>query len=291
MMIHEIVGKKHLQSGVRLIATSLTLGILLGPAIGGALMLWLGPALGIMVNALIYLPLILWLWKAPYGPAFKSDRSVRQLRPMRGIFDIIDTIKSVANHQTIISMTLLTGMASLFVGNAYQAQMPEFTLNLLPNDKGLFYAILLTSSGLGAISAGIVLESCNLLQARPRTVFYLVFLWCISIISFSVSSNAYISLILLFFAGFLELTYKSMAQTLVQLNAPNDIRGRVIGLFNMSSLGLKSFSGFTVGIGGAIVGIHWSLGISAALLFSFSILLLVLVMRMRGSISQNGKLS
>ena len=284
MMIHEIVGREHLQSGVRLIATSLTLGILLGPAIGGGLMLWLGPAYGIMINASIYLPLILWLWKAPYGPGFNSNKSVRQLRPMRGFNDIFETIKIVANHQTIISMTLLAGIASLFVGNAYHAQMPEFTLDLLPNDDGIFYTILLTASGIGAISAGIVLESCNFLQARPRTVFYLVFVWCLLIISFAASSNAYISLVLLFFAGFLELSYKSMAQTLVQLNAPNEIRGRVIGLFNMSSLGLKSFSGFTVGIGGAIVGIHWSLGISAALLLTFSIVLMIFVMRTRSSI-------
>ena len=62
MLIHEIVGREHLQSGVRLMATSLTLGVLLGPAVGGGLMLWLGPSLGIIVNALIYMPLVFWLW-------------------------------------------------------------------------------------------------------------------------------------------------------------------------------------------------------------------------------------
>ena len=187
-----------------------------------------------------------------------------------------------------MTMTLLAGAASLFVGNAYHAQMPEFTLDLLPNDNGTFYAILLTASGIGALTAGIVLESGNLLQARPRTVFYLVFLWCIIIMGFAASPNAYFSVVLLFIAGFLELTYKSMAQTLVQLRAPSEMRGRVIGLFNMSSLGLKSFSGFTVGIGGAVVGIHWSLGISAILLLAFTIILLIFAQGLRPSTTASG---
>ena len=60
-----------------------------------------------------------------------------------------------------------------------------------------------------------------------------------------------------------------MAQALVQLNAPVDIRGRVVGLFNMAGLGMRAFSGVTVGVFGTAVGIHWSLGLSAAVLLAF----------------------
>jgi hypothetical protein len=73
---------------------------------------------------------------------------------------------------------------------------------------------------------------------------------------------------LLFVAGFLELSFGSMTQTLVQMNAPANIRGRVIGLFNMSALGLRAFSGITVGLLGSLVGVHWSLGLSAMVLLT-----------------------
>jgi len=56
----------------------------------------------------------------------------------------------------------------------------------------------------------------------------------------------------------------------------------------MSSLGLKSFSGFTVGIGGAVVGIHWSLGVSAILLLAFTIILLIFAQGFRPSTTANG---
>ena len=54
-----------------------------------------------------------------------------------------------------------------------------------------------------------------------------------------------------------------MAQTLVQIDAPPDKRGRVIGLFNMASLGLRAFSGISVGLLGSLIGVHWSLALSA----------------------------
>jgi hypothetical protein len=64
-----------------------------------------------------------------------------------------------------------------------------------------------------------------------------------------------------------------MAQALVQINAPADIRGRVVGLFNMAGLGMRAFSGVTVGLLGAVIGIHWSLGLSAAALLAFLLVL------------------
>ena len=61
-----------------------------------------------------------------------------------------------------------------------------------------------------------------------------------------------------------------MAQTIVQLNAPPEIRGRVVGLFNMSFLGLKTFSGVTTGFIGSVIGLHWALGLSSILLLLFA---------------------
>jgi hypothetical protein len=80
---------------------------------------------------------------------------------------------------------------------------------------------------------------------------------------FSLSKSYWLALGFLFAAGFLELSFNAMAQSLVQLNAPPDKRGRVIGLFNMASLGLRAFSGVSVGLLGSLIGVHWSLALSA----------------------------
>jgi MFS family permease len=73
LLIHDIVGREHLHSGVRLMAMSRVLGLLGGPAVGGVMLLLFGPSLGMLLNVLIYLPLTLWLWRAPYGPRFRAE--------------------------------------------------------------------------------------------------------------------------------------------------------------------------------------------------------------------------
>jgi hypothetical protein len=105
-------------------------------------------------------------------------------------------------------------------------------------------------------------------------------LWCVAIAGFALSTNYYLSLALLFSAGVLNLTFSSMGQTIVQLLAPPQLRGRLIGLFAMASNGLKAFSGVTVGVLGGLVGVHWSLAGSALALMAVTILLAAFAMPM-----------
>jgi MFS family permease len=267
VLLYDIVGPADLSSAVRLNATARYLGVLVGPAVGGAILLALGPSLGILLNTVFYLPLVLWLVNAPYGPRFRKGAPPPR-RAVRGLADIAQTIHDIAGHRVIVSMTLLGGCASFFVGNAYNAQMPGFALDLGHGDPGVAYSTLLAADAAGALLAGVLLESRAVLAANARTAIILAVLWCCALMGFSLAAVYPLALALLFTAGFFELAFNAMAQTLVQLNAPNEIRGRVIGLYNMASLGLRAFSGVTVGLIGSLIGVHWSLALSALVMLA-----------------------
>ena len=262
MLIYDIVGPQDLASAVRLNAMARYLGILVGPAVGGAILLALGPAHGIMLNTIFYLPLVLWLVKAPYGPRFRKGTPPPR-RAVRGLADIVNTIRDVKQHTVIVAMTVLAGAASFFVGNAYSSQMPGFAAELGHGDPGVSYSMLLAADAAGGLLAGLALEGRNILPPRPRTAIILALLWCVALTVFALSHSYALALCFLLAAGFLELSFNAMAQSLVQIKAPPDMRGRVIGLFNMASLGLRAFSGISVGLLGSLIGIHWSLALSA----------------------------
>jgi MFS family permease len=190
-------------------------------------------------------------------------------------------MRAIAGNRTIVSMSLLAGGASLFVGNAYQAQMPEFAEHLGHGDGGVGYGLLFGADAAGALAAGLVLEARGLLQPKPTTAFVLAMLWCCAIGAFAVASSYPLALALLFVAGFVQLAFLAMAQALVQMNAPAAIRGRVIGLYNTSSLGLRAFSGVTVGILGSLIGIRWSLALAALALLAVTAVLLAFTVRPR----------
>ncbi len=262
LLLHHIVGPAELASAVRLGATARYLGMLTGPFIGGLLLIAFGAAHGILINALIYLPMIVWLWYAPHGPQHRraDDHSTR------GFGDLWATFRSIRANPTVLCMVLLAALAALFVGNAYQAQMPGFATDLGHGDPGLSYRALLGADAAGALAAGFVLESRGLLRPAARTALLLAMAWCAALGLFAAVHLYPVALLLLFAAGFLELAFNSMAQAIVQISAPAAIRGRVIGLFTMAASGMRMFSGITVGLVGGLIGIHYSLGVSAAVL-------------------------
>ncbi len=272
MLLYDIVGPEHLASAVRLNATARYLGVLVGPAIGGGMLLLFGATKGMFINTAFYLPLILWLIAAPYGRKFRAAGVAGAKRAVRGFADITQTLRDIRPMPVLGAMLLVAGGASFFIGNSYQASMPELARDLGEYGDSATYFMLLAADAAGALVAGVLLEtSRKLLPMSARNAQRLAMLWAVAIGAFALNGNYYLALVLLFCAGFLELSFSSMVQTLVQLNAPNEIRGRVLGLFNMASLGLRAFSGVLVGLVGSQISVHYSLAGAAG---AFTLLML-----------------
>ena len=282
LIIHDIVGREYLQSAVRLNSTARQMGILLGPAVGGVTMLFFGPAIGLFLNVLMFAPMILLMFVLPYtGHGRDEGMSVRA--PRLSFAGALQLMRETSANPTILSMILLGGATSLLVGNAFQAQMPEFAHGFGHDHQDVAYSMLLGANAAGAVVGGLLLEGRGLLKASARNAAICSILWCLAITGFATTSSYPAAIALLFCAGLLNLAFLSMAQTLVQLRAPNQLRGRLIGLFNMSHNGLKAFSGVTVGVIGGLIGIHWSLAISAMILLAVTVALFALVIPGRGA--------
>jgi MFS family permease len=277
LMLHDIVGRETLPSAVRLNSTSRSLGVLCGPAIGSALLLGLGETWGIWANVLIYLPLTFWLLVVPYTGHLREATGVRRA-PMT-FADAFKTLREVADNPTLISMVALGGVSSLFIGAALGPQMPEFAEGLGISEAGLVYGALLAANAAGAVFGGLVLESTGILRPNARTAMLSTVVYGACMVGFALSWNYPFSLGLLVLAGMANLASQSIAQTLVQLLAPPEKRGRVVGVYNMSSGGLRAGSGVTVGVLGGFIGIHWSLASSALTLCIVALGLLLYTLR------------
>jgi MFS family permease len=263
LMLHDMVGRTHLGSAIRLHASSRYLAILLGPAIGGGLMLLLGPAWGLLTNVLLYLPFTIFLLITPYTGHVRDAGRAR--RPLRlGLGELVALVGEARAERRVMTMILLGAATSFFVGNAFQAQMPEYAYRLGAVEAKVWYSILLAANAAGALLGAILLESLDV-PPSPRAAILCAGAWAVTLVLFPIAPNYVVAVALLAASGAFNIAFTSMAQTLVQLLAPPDIRGRMVGLFNTAMLGLRAGSGVTVGILGAAIGVHWSLMLSAAL--------------------------
>ncbi|MGW4946857.1 MFS transporter [Actinoplanes sp. NPDC004185] len=263
LMLHDFVGDDELPSAVRLNATFRSLGVLFGPVVGSALLLGLGPAAGIFVNVAFYLPLTLFLFRTRFTGHTRDDRAPRR---RMGIVDSVRALREVSANRTLVSMIILGGLGSFFVGASMQSSMPIFAQDLGAGSAGTAYGILLFANGAGGVIGGILLEATGRLRPTVAAAVVSTGVYGLSTLLFAVSTSYPLSVLLLVVGGVANLASMSIGQTLVQLLAPPADRGRVIGVYGMSANGLRFGSGVTVGLFGAVVGIHWSLGLSAAAL-------------------------
>ena len=264
LMLHDFVGRDELPSAVRLNATFRSLGILFGPVVGSALLLGLGPTTGIFVNVAIYLPLTLFLFRTRFTGHLRDGGVVA--RPRVGITDSFRVLRDIRADHTVVSMIALAGLGSFFVGASMQASMPIFAQDLGAGSAGTAYGVLLFANGAGGVIGGILLEATGRISPTVRAAVISTAVYGLCSLGFAVTGSYPLAIVLLLAGGAGNLASMSIGQTVVQLRAPAADRGRVIGLYGVSANGLRAGSGFTVGLLGAAIGVHWSLGLSAAAL-------------------------
>src|SRR5262249_50920476 len=181
-----------------------------------------------------------------------------------GLRDALRLFAEVRSDRRLVTMIVLGGATAFFVGNAFQAQMPEYAHHLGTDEAGVGYSVLLAANAVGAVIGALLLEGSNLLPPTARTAILCAAAGSVTIGLFPAAPTYGTAVALLVLAGVFNIAFTSMAQTLVQLLAPPTLRGRIVGLFNTAMLGLRAGSGLTVGVLGAVIGVQWSLALSAA---------------------------
>jgi MFS transporter len=280
LIVHNIVGPNHLPSAIRLNATSRYLATLFGPAVGGGLMFLLGPGGGILANVLLYIPLSIFLLYVRYTGHTDREHRPPQLSRL-GFGEMWQLFSRGGLDRRIVLMIVLGGTASFFVGSGFQAQMPEYAHHHGADDEGGSYTGLLAANAAGAVTGALLLESLPGFRPTVRAAIICAAIWGTLMALFPAAHGYAMAFATLMLAGAFNVAYTSMAQTLVQLLAPAQLRGRIVGLFNMSVMGLRAGSGFTIGVVGAFIGVELSLTLSATMVVLIALGLLVVDVRRR----------
>jgi MFS family permease len=278
LMLHDFVGLEELPSAVRLNATFRSLGILFGPVVGSALLLGLGPTRGIFVNIAIYLPLTLFLFRTKFTGHVR-DHGIPRARV--GLVDSLRVLRTVRSNHTLVSMIVLAGLGSFFVGTSLQTSMPVFAQHLGAGHAGIAYGVLLFAGGLGGVIGGLLLEVSGRIRPTVRAAVVSTAIYGVTSVLFALSSSYPMAVALLLIGGIANLASMSITQTVVQLLAPAADRGRIVGLWGVSANGLRAGSGFTVGLVGAAIGLPSALAFSAAALCAGTVVAGVYALRGR----------
>ena len=245
-----------------------------GPMLGGGLIVLFGPAENFMVQAAMYLGVMgtVYMCKT-FEP--RLDRSGRKsfLGDMREGYAWVAT--SPEARLLVLMMALYPG----FVIPIHSALMPVFAKDVFHGGAGGL-GLLLSAIGLGGVLGGFLAANLNRIDRRGLMQLFALFLLSGALMAFAllggVTGLLWVGFIMLVIAGLGGTLFSTINQTVLQMVAPDEMRGRVTGVLNIQPI-FSSAGIFIVGIAAdlwdpvpvAIVdaGIMMSIGL-AVLLFS-----------------------
>jgi MFS family permease len=183
-----------------------------------------------------------------------------------GVLAAARVFRDVSRDRVLAAMIILAGLGSFFVGSAMQTSMPSIASTTTGISSGTAYGLLLFANGLGGVLGGLLLEGTGWIRLSVRTALWSTAVYGASTVFFAVSHDYLIAAPLLVIGGIANLAALSITQTVVQLRAPREKKGQVIGVYGVGANGMRIGSGLTVGLFGAAVGLRPALGWSSAAL-------------------------
>ncbi|CCG42213.1 MFS transporter [Magnetospirillum molischianum] len=236
----EMVGRDDLPNAIALNSSLFNGARLFGPAIAGLLVAAGGEGWCFAVNAVSYLAVIsgLLAMRRHPEPILPSQASV--------LAHVREGFAFVASHIPIRALMLLLGISSL-MGISYTVLMPIFADRILGGGPaGL--GILMSASGLGALSAAIILAARGKLQGLETWVAHGSIAFGLALVLFSLSPWFWLSAAILVGAGFSFMVQMAASNTLIQMMVPDRYRGRTMALYSMMFIGMAPFGALLAGL-------------------------------------------
>lgn len=242
-----LVGRAELPNAVALNSSIFNAGRVFGPALGGVVIAAAGVAVCFVLNAVSFLAVLLALALMRASELFPVDRGGG--RP-RGVGAIREGLGYVLRHRSlrlIIGSTAVVG----FVGFNVRVLIPvltDKTLHAGPHTLGVLFACF----GAGALTGALITASTE----RPRWRRSLAGLGGLGVflLALSLPQSVWSAGPLLALVGISFTFYSATSQAMLQLTAPDALRGRVVSLYLLVFGGLQPIgsllSGWLSSVGG-----------------------------------------
>jgi MFS family permease len=252
-IVVEMVGKQQLFNAIALNSVAFNSSRIIGPAIAGLLISAVGMSGCFYLNGLSFCAVIAALFWIKFQ-GFKQGKSSSAFKDMK------DLLVFVRARRLVLALLSMVAAISLF-GISYVILMPVFVNDILgAGVRGL--GILMSGTGIGALAGALVLARLGDFRYKGKLLIYAGFLFSVSLIVFSLSRNYFFALFSLIFVGSSSVMAISLVNTLLQINVPDKLRGRIMSLFMVTFAGIMPFGNLIAGT------LAQTLGVSSALLLS-----------------------
>jgi MFS family permease len=256
----ELVGRDLIPSAVALNAAVHNSARILGPSLGGVVVAWLDVAGAFALNAASYGAVLVTL------AAMRLERDQARNTRLFGnpLAEIGETIAFAAS-QPLLVFTLGSLTCLGIFGFNYSTFLPllaRYELDMGPSGYGILSAGLGAGAILGALAVARAGRGTPSRQVWGGLAFALV-LGCVGL-----SGSPFLSVLLLAALGIAGTTFTTTANTTLQMQVPDRMRGRIMGLYTLLLAGMTPPGAMVTGFLADAWGARWALAIEGGICLS-----------------------
>ncbi|HZZ50001.1 MAG TPA: MFS transporter [Pseudonocardia sp.] len=208
--------------------TVMTFGALVGPLLAGALIPFIGLTNLYLIDSITLLVTIRAAWKLPALPPLDSADGAKRTAGMR---DLIEGFRYVAS-QKILLVSFLVDIVAMAFGMP-RALFPEIAVRTYgdPASGGTAVGWLFASIALGSVVGGLCSGWLHRIQRQGIAVIVAICIWGVGVVAFGLVHTLWLAVLFLAVAGGADLVSAVFRSTMLQVVAPDDMRGRMQGVF------------------------------------------------------------
>jgi MFS family permease len=269
----DLAGRDDLMSAIAFNSTAFNLSRVVGPAIAGVVTAMAGPGLVFATNAASYLAVLISLLIIRLDPSLVRPRTVAP--------PLAEAMRYILAPGWPRMLVTMTAVYTVF-GISFITMLPVYARDVLGTGAA-GYGGLTSAFGIGAALAALALASSGGRFRRGGVALRAglgIGLVLITAALFPWYPVAFLGLAI---GGMAAAINAIITNTLLQTEAPEHLRGRVIGVYSFIVVGLAPFGGLQAGFVGEHLGVRIGAGIGGAACLLAAILILVHASRLRAS--------
>ena len=227
-LVPSLVDKEHLPNAIALNSIQFNLARVIGPLIAGAALTAFGMAACFGLNGVSFLAVIVALLSLhiKHVPSGTRSRMHEELRL---------GLSYVKRQPGLVGLTVLA-FVTTYLATPLLTFLPLFAQNVFGGGVGQ-YTRLMACAGAGAVTGALIVAWLGKFKGMGKTVLFLQFALGALVVLFAVTRLIWINAVLLFAGGVCMVMVFALLSSLVQLIAPNEMRGRVMSIYMVAFRG------------------------------------------------------
>jgi predicted MFS family arabinose efflux permease len=227
-LIPSLVEPEALSNAIALMTIQFNLARVIGPVIAGFAINWLGMGACFALNGLSFIAVIISL-------TLLHIQFIPKKAEVHILVSLREGLRFVYRHGSMLALIVLA-FSSTGLGVPVITFLPSFAKDVFHlGPQG--YSTLLACSGAGSVAGALIVAWMGHISRKGRTALLMLIALGIFVSAFSHSGSYRLSCVFLFLAGASLISVFTMISSLVQLLAPEELRGRIMSVYNVAFRG------------------------------------------------------